>query len=524
MLASDCFTFTFRWPMGSPVYTVASPCDGGAIDGPIRIVQSGRIPWRAPDSVYRLDGDRFACRCKVAAGLFAPVAGLTLAPRRKMGIGYPIVERSERLPEYMKVLLIGSGGREHALAWRLAESPKVDKVFIAPGNGGTAQVGENVAIDPLDFKAVTNFIRRADIGFVVIGPEDPLAAGLADVVREIGLPVFGPSREAARLEADKWFAKELMRHQAVPTAEARSFTDPAAAEEYVRMRDEGVVVKAVGLAQGKGVSVCPRVADALAAINQAMRGRAFGTAGERVIIEDLMTGPECSILAFVDKSAIYVMESSQDHKALEDGDTGPMTGGMGAYSPTPVLTDAMLRSIERDVLVPTVDGLKREGIDYCGVLYAGIMLTPKGPRVLEFNCRFGDPETQPLMMRLKSDLCEVLLAVAENRLDQISLEWDARPAMAVVAASGGYPGKYQKGIPIDGLAEADATPDVKVFHAGTRRDGNRIVTDGGRVLAVTALGATVADAQARAYEAIGKIHFDGMRYRRDIGHWAIRGM
>ena len=421
----------------------------------------------------------------------------------------------------MKVLLIGNGGREHALAWKLADSPRVTALFVAPGNPGTAQLADNVPLAATDLDGIEKFIRRNGIDFVVIGPEDPLAMGLADRVSAMGVKVFGPNKEAARLEADKWFAKEIMRQQAVPTAEARSFTDAAAAEEYIRVRDEPLVIKAAGLAKGKGVSVCYRVDDAIEAVNQIMRQKVHGDAGARVVIEELLHGPECSILAFVDRKHIYVMESAQDHKPIDDGDTGPMTGGMGAYSPTPVVTDAIMREIERDVLVPIVDGLHREGIEYRGILYAGLMLTGNGVRVLEFNCRFGDPETQPLMMRLQSDLMEVMLAVSEGRLDQVELKWDRRPALAVVAASGGYPGKYKNGVPITGVADADAMPDVKVFQAGTRMEGKTLVTDGGRVLAVTALGKTIADAQKRAYQAMEKIHFEGMHYRKDIGHWAI---
>jgi phosphoribosylamine--glycine ligase len=283
-------------------------------------------------------------------------------------------------------------------------------------------------------------------------------------------------------------------------------------------------VKAAGLAKGKGVTVCYRVSDALATIDAIMRKKAFGGAGNRIVIEELLVGPECSILAFVDKRNIYLMEPSQDHKPVDDGDTGPMTGGMGAYSPTPVVNDAMLRQIERDVLVPVVDGLLREGIEYKGVLYAGLMLTANGPKVLEFNCRFGDPETQPLMMRLKSDLLEVMLAVAEGRLDQIELKWDERPAVCVVATSKGYPGPYPTGLPISGIEKADAMPDVKVFHSGTRAEGKTILTDGGRVLSVTALGRTIVDAQRRAYQAMEMVHFDGMHYRRDIAGQAVSGL
>ncbi len=422
----------------------------------------------------------------------------------------------------MKVLLIGNGGREHALAWKLADSPRVTSLFGMPGNPGTAQVAENIPISPMEFHAIEKFVRQNHVEFVVIGPEDPLAAGLADHLLAAGVKVFGPVKEAARIEADKWFAKELMRHQAIPTAEARVFTDPRQAEEYIRLRDEPLVVKAAGLAKGKGVSVCYRTADAIEAIDQIMRKKVHGEAGAKVVIEEFLSGPECSILAFVDRKNIYVMESAQDHKAVDDGDTGPMTGGMGAYSPTPLVTDALMHDIERDILVPVVDGLVREGIEYKGVLYAGLMLTQHGPRVLEFNCRFGDPETQPLMMRLQSDLLEVMLAVSDGKLDQLELKWDPRPALCVVAASAGYPGKYRTGVPISGVADADSMRDVKVFQAGTKMDGKTLVTDGGRVLAVTALGNTIVDAQKRAYQAMGKIHFEGMHYRKDIGRRAIQ--
>lgn len=422
----------------------------------------------------------------------------------------------------MKVLLIGSGGREHALAWKLADSPRCTAIYAAPGNPGTAQVAENVAIGVMEFDKIVQFAKEKAIDLVVIGPEDPLAGGLADRLMAEEIKVFGPSREAARIEGDKWFAKELMRSQSVPTAEARSFTNADAAEEYVRRRDEPCVIKAAGLAMGKGVTLCYRTQDAIEAIDKTMRQRAFGEAGSRVVIEELMTGPECSILAFVDRHSIYVMESSQDHKPVDDGDTGPMTGGMGAYTPTPVVTDAMMRRIERDILVPTVDGLVREGIEYRGILYAGLMITPNGPKVLEFNCRFGDPETQPLMMRLKSDLLEVMLAVVDGRLDQVQLEWDSRPAFSVVATSKGYPGQYPKGLEITGIDDADAMQDVKVFHSGTKQEDGKILTDGGRVLSVTALGDDIASAARRAYDAITKVHFDGMHYRRDIGHHALR--
>jgi phosphoribosylamine--glycine ligase len=422
----------------------------------------------------------------------------------------------------MKVLLLGNGGREHALAWKLAASPRVSALYALPGNPGTAQVADNVPLPLGDFPKIEKFARENQVGLVVIGPEDPLAEGLADRLTAAGLAVFGPCKEAARIEADKWFAKEIMRQQAIPTAEARAFTNPSAAEEYVRVRDQALVIKAAGLAKGKGVVICHNTDQALATIDAFMRKEIHGPAGSRIVIEERLAGPEVSILAFVDRRSIYLMEPSQDHKSVNDGDTGPMTGGMGAYSPTPIVTDEMLRTIERTVLVPVVDGLIREGIEYKGVLYAGLMLTAHGPKVLEFNCRFGDPETQPLMMRLKSDLLEVMLAVAQGRLDQVELEWDPRPAVCVVAASKGYPGSYPKDVAITGIEKADRLPDVKVFHAGTKLLDGRLVTDGGRVLGVTALGRTIAEAQKRAYAAMELIHFDGMHYRRDIAQQALR--
>jgi phosphoribosylamine--glycine ligase len=423
----------------------------------------------------------------------------------------------------MKVLLIGNGGREHALAWKLSQSKALKKLYAWPGNPGTAQVAENVPGDVNDLAAIEKFVKKNQIGLVVIGPEEPLALGLADKILALGVKVFGPNQAAAQIEADKWFAKEIMRQQAIPTAEARSFTDASAAEEYIKVRNAPCVVKAAGLAKGKGVTVCYRPSDAVETIDLIMRKKAFGAAGGRILIEELMKGPECSILAFVDRRNIYLLEPSQDHKAVDDGDTGPMTGGMGAYSPTPVVTQAMLRQIERDVLIPVVDGLLRDGIEYKGVLYAGLMLTTAGPKVLEFNCRFGDPETQPLMTRLQSDLLQVMLAVADGHLDQVELQWDPRPAICVVATSKGYPGTYPTGLPISGIEKADQLPGVKVFHGGTKlaEDGKTILTDGGRVLGVTAIADTLADAQTLAYQALNLIHFEGMHYRKDIARQAL---
>jgi len=424
----------------------------------------------------------------------------------------------------MNILLIGSGGREHAIAWKLSQSPRAKKIFCAPGNPGIAQYAECVNIGVDQFDKIEAFAKKNAVDLVVIGPEDPLAGGLTDRLQKAGFKVFGPTAAAAKLEGDKWFAKELMRTQAVPTADARMFTNPNAADEYVKMRPQPIVIKAAGLAKGKGVSVCYRESEALEAIDQCLRKKVFGEAGAKVVIEEFLNGPECSILAFIDKQTIYLMESAQDHKTIDEGDTGPMTGGMGAYTPTPLATPQMLSTIERDVFVPVLDGLTREGIEYKGVLYAGLILTEAGPRVLEFNCRFGDPETQPLLMRLKTDLLEVMMAVVEGRLDELTLVWDKRPAMCVVASSKGYPGKTTLGDVITGIEAADKMADVKVFHSGTAEDDDgNLVTAGGRVLAVTALGDTLADAQKRCYEAMAKIQFAGMHFRRDIGHRALRG-
>ncbi|HEY0008722.1 MAG TPA: phosphoribosylamine--glycine ligase [Tepidisphaeraceae bacterium] len=422
----------------------------------------------------------------------------------------------------MNILLIGSGGREHAIAWKLSRSPRKPTLFCAPGNPGIAQYAQCRDIAVTDFDKIEEFARQSRIELIVIGPEDPLAMGLADRLTAKGFKVFGPSKAAARLEGDKWFAKELMRQQSIPTAEARSFTNAEAAEQYVKSRGAPIVVKATGLAKGKGVTVCYRESDAIDAIDRCMRKKEFDDAGTRVVIEEYMTGPEVSVLAFADRNSLYLMETAQDHKTIDEGDTGPMTGGMGAYSPTPTLTPAMLAQIEKDVFLPVLDGLNRDDITYQGVLYAGLMITTGGPRVLEFNCRFGDPETQPLLMRLKSDLLDVLLAVAEGKLDSITLDWDKRPAMCVVASSKGYPGKNRVGDVITGIEAADKMSDVKVFHSGTGMTDGKLVTAGGRVLAVTALGDTLKDAQQKCYAAMEKIHFDGMHYRRDIGHRALK--
>ena len=421
----------------------------------------------------------------------------------------------------MNVLLIGSGGREHAIAWKLAQSESLGELYIAPGNPGTAKCGRNIAISADDTDKLLDFARQNDVGFVVVGPEDPLAAGVVDAFEAAGIKAFGPSADAAQLEADKAFAKQLMRSSSVSTAEGRIFDRFSDAKAYIASRDEAVVVKAAGLAKGKGVYVCDDPADGILAAEKIMCGKIFGAAGDKVIVEDKLLGEEASILAFVDGRNIYVMESSQDHKPIGDGDTGPNTGGMGAYSPAPVVTEDLMNQVVREILVPVVDGMNRNGTPYKGVLYAGVMITGGGPRVLEFNVRFGDPETQPILMRLKSDLLQVCLAACDGTLDQISLEWDPRPAVCVVMASGGYPGDYEKGRKITGLEEADGIQDVIVFHAGTKGKDRDIVTSGGRVLGVTALGQTIDDAKARAYRAVDKIKFDGAYCRRDIADKAI---
>jgi phosphoribosylamine--glycine ligase len=422
----------------------------------------------------------------------------------------------------MNVLLIGSGGREHAIAWKLAQSKNLTKLYTAPGNPGTARCGENIPIGVNDTDKLVDFAKQNNIGLVVVGPEDPLTAGVVDAFEAIGIKAFGPSKGAAKLEADKAFAKQLMRSSAISTAEGRIFERFSDAKAYIASRDEPVVIKAAGLAKGKGVFVCDDPADGILAAEKIMRGKIFGPAGDKIIVEDKLLGEEASILAFVDGRNIYVMESSQDHKPIGDGDTGPNTGGMGAYSPAPAVTEDLMNRITREILVPAVDGMNRNGTPYKGVLYAGLMITAGGPRVLEFNVRFGDPETQPILIRLKSDLLGVCLAVCDGRLDKVTLEWDQRPAVCVVMASGGYPGSYEKGKKITGLDEADRIEDIVVFHAGTTAKNGDIVTNGGRVLGVTALGQTVADAKARAYDAVDRIKFDGAYCRRDIADKAIK--
>jgi phosphoribosylamine--glycine ligase len=422
----------------------------------------------------------------------------------------------------MNVMLIGNGGREHAIAWKLAQSKNLGKLYIAPGNPGTARCGKNIPFGTDDIDKLVGFAKQNNIALAVVGPEDPLAAGAVDAFEAVGIKAFGPSAGAAQLEADKAFAKQLMRSSAISSAEGQVFERFTDAKAYIASRDEPVVVKAAGLAKGKGVFVCDDPADGILAAEKIMCDRIFGSAGDKIVVEDKLLGEEASILAFVDGRNIYVMESSQDHKPIGDGDTGPNTGGMGAYSPAPVVTDAMMDRITREILVPVVDGMNRNGTPYKGVLYAGLMITAGGPRVLEFNVRFGDPETQPILMRLKSDLLEIMLAVCDGKLDEVTLRWDQRPAVCVVMAAGGYPGEYEKGKIITGIEQAEQLEDVVVFHAGTATKNGNVYTNGGRVLGVTAMGQNIAQAKAKAYKAVDKIKFDGVYYRRDIADKALK--
>jgi phosphoribosylamine--glycine ligase len=424
----------------------------------------------------------------------------------------------------MNVLLLGTGGREHAIAWKLKKSKRLGTLWVEPtANAGILSLGRACPEPIADTFRLARWCERENIGLVVIGPEAPLAADyatkLSDAPRRV---VFGPSRAGAQLEWDKAFAKQVMRAASVPTGEAKVFTDIEHALAFVDTRVDGCVVKATGLAAGKGVVVCKTVAEARTAVEDCLVRKVFGDAGTTVLIEELLTGPEVSVLALCDGQSFWMLDPAQDHKRVGEGDTGPNTGGMGAFSPTPRATPELMRTVERDVLVPTVDALKRMDIPFRGVLYAGLMLTPAGPKVLEFNTRFGDPETQPILTRLKGDLVELCWATASGQLSEVSLDFDRRAACCVVVCAKGYPGNYAKGQEIEGIAEAEATPcgedeDVVVFHAGTTRKDGKIVTNGGRVLGVTALAATVARASELASEAASRIRFDGAFFRRDIG-------
>jgi len=426
----------------------------------------------------------------------------------------------------MNVLIVGEGGREHALAWKIGQSSRVERVFVAPGNAGTAVDAENVDISPSDFPRLIRFAQQNQVQLTVVGPEVPLAAGIVDAFQESRLRIFGPRRAAAELEASKVFCKNLLRGADVPTADYQVFRTADNAATYLKDREDvPVVVKADGLAAGKGVFVCPTRSEAIEAVQRIGRAKEFGTAGNQIIIEERLDGEEVSVLAITDGRTIVTLPPAQDHKRAFDGDTGPNTGGMGAYCPAPLLDDNLLHQIEEQVMVPTVHAMKRARRPFQGVLYAGLMMTNQGPKVLEFNARFGDPECQPLLMRLKTDLVDVLEATVDGRLDQLPpLEWDTRASVCVVMASEGYPGPYERGVAIRGLDEAAKVPDVKVFHAGTATVDGQIVTNGGRVLAVTALGNSIPAAKLQAYTAVKAIRFKGGWCRKDISDKAARSL
>ncbi len=427
----------------------------------------------------------------------------------------------------MNILIIGGGGREHALAWKAAQSPLAERVFVAPGNAGTAREPgmQNLAIDAEDIAGLLAFAQANAVGLTIVGPEAPLVAGVVDAFQAAGLPCFGPSRAAAQLEGSKSFTKDFLARHRIPTAAFGTFTEIEPALAYLRQTGAPIVVKADGLAAGKGVIVAMDLATAEAAVRDMLAGNAFGAAGHRVVIEEYLEGEEASFIVMADGSHVLPMATSQDHKRIGDGDTGPNTGGMGAYSPAPVVTAAVHDRIMAEVILPTVRGMAAEGHPYTGFLYAGLMITADGTggksvKVIEFNCRFGDPETQPIMLRLRSDLVAHCLAALAGRLDAETADWDPRAALGVVLAAGGYPGSYAKGAVITGLPDGEEDGQ-KVFHAGTAERAGRVVTAGGRVLCATALGATVVEAQRRAYALADRIHWDGLTLRRDIGYRAV---
>jgi phosphoribosylamine--glycine ligase len=421
----------------------------------------------------------------------------------------------------MRVLVIGSGGREHALCWAIAKSPKCDELFCAPGNAGIDRVAESVGIDAMDQDGILEFVKDNDIDFVVVGPEQPLVAGMVDRVEADGIKAFGPSAAAARLEGSKGMLKDLCARYDIPTADYARFDEPDAAKEYIRIQGAPIVVKADGLAAGKGVILCRNENEAYAAIDHIMIEAAFGEAGAEVVIEEFMTGEEASFFALVDGEHVLPLVAAQDHKAAYDGDEGPNTGGMGAYSPAPVVDDAMAGQIMDRIITPTIEAMAAAGTPFKGVLYAGLMINKDGPRLIEHNVRFGDPECQSLMMRLKSDALEMLLACAEGRLDQIKLEWHDQAALTVVMATNGYPGSYAKGSEINGLEAAGEIDDVVVFHAGTLDGDGKIIANGGRVLGVTALAPTIKKAQKLAYKGVDAIDWPEGFCRRDIGWRAV---
>ena len=418
----------------------------------------------------------------------------------------------------MRVLVIGSGGREHALAWKIAQSPLVKKVFCAPGNAGTANVAENIDIPSDNVDALLQFATVTGIGLTIVGPEQPLVKGLVDSFEESGLRVFGPSQRAAEIEGSKVFCKDLMKKYGIPTARYESFDSPDQVKLFTK-EDEPVVVKASGLAAGKGVILCSNAEEARSAVQSIMQEKAFGNAGDQVVVEEFLTGQEVSLLAFTDGKTVLPLDSAQDHKAAFDGDKGPNTGGMGAYSPALVFTEELKQQVIDEIMIPTVRAMAKEGRYYRGILYAGLMLTESGPKVLEFNARFGDPETQPIMMRIKNDIVPIFEACIDGTLAKQSLQWRQEPTICVVMAAKGYPSSYEKGKEISGL-NSDENRQVVVFHAGTKLENGKVLTNGGRVLGVTALGSDINQAIKNAYSAVDKIKWDGIHYRKDIGNKA----
>jgi phosphoribosylamine--glycine ligase len=422
----------------------------------------------------------------------------------------------------MKVLIVGGGGREHAIAWKLAQSQKVDKIYCTPGNAGIASIAECIEVAVDDFAALLDFVKYEWIDLTIVGPEDPLSKGIVDIFEKEGRRILGPAKAAARLESSKIFSKDFMKRHRIPTADYRVFSSYIHAEDHVRMMGAPIVIKADGLAAGKGVFVSSTVEDAIDALRLIMKEKAFGEAGEHVVVEQCLEGEEASFMVFTDGDTIVPMGSSQDHKRISDGDMGPNTGGMGAYSPAPIITPEFEKRIVDTIMRPVIDGLKAEGMKYKGILYAGLMIKDNIPSVLEFNCRLGDPETQPVLSRLSTDLLDICLAITDGRLSEIDVEWKPESAVCVVLASKGYPGNYEKGEVIKGLDEANMVEGAMVFHAGTAFRNSDIVTNGGRVLGVTATGPDIRAARDLAYKAVDKISFDGMQYRRDIAYRALR--
>ena len=418
----------------------------------------------------------------------------------------------------MRVLVIGGGGREHALVWKISQSQKVTDIYCAPGNAGTAEIAKNVPIAADQVDQLLAFAQENEIGLTIVGPEQPLVMGIVDQFQKKGLRIFGPTARAAELEGSKAFSKDIMKKYGLPTAEYETFTSHQLAQRYFDKETGPIVVKASGLAAGKGVILCRNSEEGLNAVNTIMKDKSFGEAGEKVVIEEFLEGQEVSVLAFSDGNNFLLMDSAQDHKAALDGDKGPNTGGMGAYSPAPIFTNLLRQQVSDKIIHPLIRAMKSEGRPYKGILYVGLMLTKNGPKILEFNARFGDPETQPLLVRMESDIVPLFEACIDGTLDQFELHWKPELSICVVMAAKGYPGSYKKGKEISGLNEAAALPDVMVFHAGTKAEAGKVLSSGGRVLGVTATGSDISSASKKVYDAVAKIKWDGIHYRKDIGH------